>query len=678
MSLGDLLDTIDLSLLSKRNLNKLINSKVDKVKKEYEEQIESLNKGSLEKMEEVARTASQQTANNLNREFKETLSSIKREFNNPDKADPFYEGLYESYFGKDNKYSLEKLPEHIKESVKYSKSKGYITVYNSPISRTQPDELREYTQDIAYARAFEDPIIGSIPDSLQRFVLGRGLKFRCPDETIQSVLDVYWKKNNMEIYAKDLTWLLTVESEYFPLYFINDITGEVKIREIQPTEVKRVETDPDDKGTLLSYERIYTDQEGTGYVKYYADINYYEGLENGSITTHSIHEKDEGWQGRYKLVQFIKLMHNREVRGRVFLERVLRWAEFYKNWIIDRAIINHEKGRVVWILTLKGTREDTWERYMPAPAGGTVKISTSDREWSPVNAKIDASDAKEDGLFLLYQVAAGAGIPIHVLTQRTTENVYSSIRASDSPFSQLILDFQDTLADGVFRPMFRLVLRSAINAPNAPIKLKKTVKIKKYVKEYLRDVFRSQYDRYVSGNLSDQMMLRTIKTLTESYINDIQNSKYLGSAPAIISTILKECVNLRNLCSENTTRLVESRGKIIFGKHKMSKDILIKAFEVFENGIEVEVNTEDVPIEIVFPDMVREDLKQAAEILQIHRNLGIVSKTTASSKAGYNPEQEKYLLNTEMFDKDEEVNDDTTGVKSDDSSGGTASGEDEE
>ncbi len=616
------------------DLDKIFKFKVISKKKLYED----IKKNT----DEAVRNAVDKVSNELHQDFKQRLISIKREYSDDSKGDPFYESLYSKYYGKDDKYSEEKLPELIKESVKYAKAKGYLTVYTSPMEIEQEDELRRFAQIVAYVRAFEDPVVGAIPDSLQRFVLGRGIKYKCPNEDVQFLLDFFWSSNNMEMYNKTLLWLLIVQSEYFPLYFRDPRTGDIKVREIQPLEIIKVETDPDDKASILSYKREYMNTKGTAYTKYYADIDYYDIKKKENKK--SEFEGEKNWQGENVFVQFIKLMRNREVRGRVYLERVLKWAEWYKNWIIDRAIINHEKGRVVWLLILKGTQDDVWERFKTPPAGGTIKVCTPDREWKPVNANINADDAKEDGLFLLYQVAAGAGIPIHVLTQRTSETVYSSIRASDSPFSQFILDIQDTLMDGYLKPMFRMVIKSYIKANKIP----KKIKIKKYVKEYLRDTFRNQYDRYTEGELSEQKMLRFIKILTESAIRDFEDDKSLKGSADLYKKVIRECRTLEDSYKNETLKLLENSNEKI--KHK----ILVRAFEVFENGIEIEIDTETIPIDIVFPDMVKENMVDSARILEIHRNMGIVSKTTASSKAGYNSEQEKFLLKTEDFGEPEE------------------------
>lgn len=612
----------------------------------HTQEIDEVLSKSRNHTEEAIRLAVEKNTNEMYSEFKGQLATIRQAESSTDASDPFYESFRTPYLGKEEKYKEDKLPEKVQESIKYARAKGYLTIYSSPVDREQSDEIREYAQTISYVRAFENPIVGAIPDALQRFVLGRGVKYKFSNREVQDVIDAFWASNNMEMYMKSLVWLLITESEYFPVFFIEPKTGNVTIREIQPAEITGVETNKEDKGTILSYKRVfYNKADGESHELYYPDIKYYENKTKAE-NNKSEYEGKEGWQGPNTLVQFIKFMKNREVRGRVYLERILRWAEFYNQWILDRAIINHEKGRVVWLLVLKGTRDDVWERFKPAPAGGTVKICTPDREWKPVNADINANDAKEDGLFLLYQVAAGAGIPIHVLTQRTTEQVYSGIRASDSPFSQFILDIQDSLADGMMKPMFRAIIRAAVNSTKKTLPEK--VKVKRYVKEFLRDIFRTQLDGYLDGAISPYKMARSVKTLMESAIIDVETSSSMKESPTLYHNVLKRYESLVNSCNSEYEHVLESE------TYSLDKLFLKEAVDVFEKGTEIEIPTIEIPVEVTFPDMVKEDIKQSAEILKIHRELGIVSKTTASAKAGYNPEQEKYLIKTENFGEEEQ------------------------
>ena len=89
----------------------------------------------------------------------------------------------------------------------------------------------------------------------------------------------------------------------------------------------------------------------------------------------------------------------------------------------------------------------------------------------------------------------------------------------------------------------------------------------------------------------------------------------------------------------NVMYLEEAKPETII---KEVKDELKKDFR------EESVDTIEVPISIDFPEIIREDLKAQAEVLKIHKELGIASRATLSAKAGYNWKQEFALMKMEI------------------------------
>ena len=68
------------------------------------------------------------------------------------------------------------------------------------------------------------------------------------------------------------------------------------------------------------------------------------------------------------------------------------------------------------------------------------------------------------------------------------------------------------------------------------------------------------------------------------------------------------------------------------------KEIIEEAAGVLKESDEKEVSikTVDLPISIVFPDVIHESPKELAEVLKIHKDLGIAATATLSERAGYN------------------------------------------
>jgi len=586
---------------------------------------------------------------NVEREYRSVIDEIQKGINTSVVTDDlFYSALTESIaYEQINKRKI-MASDRKKLAIKMV-SEGNAFNFTEIASTEQSDAERRAIQELAYNKAFTDPIVGAIPDTYERFVLGRGIKFRCEVPAVQEVLEKFWRDNDMENFSRQRIWLLVVESELFILYYLGN-DGTVLVREIPPAEITEIETDPDDKATILAYHRSFVTSTNVANIedRYYPDIEYYNYKNNPLIGITSQWEGEKGWQGPNKLVQYVKFMPNREVRSRIFLERVLKWANLFKQWLYDRAIINHEKGRVVWILTISTRKSDAWERYKPAPAGGTIKISTPDRKWEVVNAKIGADDAKEDGMFLIYQITAGSGIPMHVLTQRADAAVYASLRKMDTPFSQNILAVQDFVSDNLFKKMFKVVIRANVEAGNLPEK----VIVKKFIKEHLVYKHRCLYESYRNDKITYKEYLDEVLKILTTVINSDDYDNNLVDVKFVT-----ECMQLRTDCQQEMVEVLESN-------KSENKEFLNRIVKIFETGVDIEVETENVPIQIVFPDVVRENVAEMAKVLQIHDAMKIASKTTLAAKAGYDPEQEIYLKRRDkLFTNPQDISDDKSKSK---------------
>ncbi len=577
----------------------------------------------------------------IKEEYEEVMDELAQE-NISDKSldshfkdDPVYTSLYSSYAGRDGDSDcvLE-----VSEKIKWAQSKGYVTYFNHPLERGQSDESREYAQAISYSRVFEDPIIGAIPDTYQKFVLGRGVAFKFESPEIQSFISTFWRQNNMDIYLKELVWRFVVESEYFPLYFVDEVSGRVTMREIQPAEIIKIEINPEDKQERLSYcRRFFTEGTAESTERYYADFQYFDKKDENPKYKGSEKDGGSGWQGKKAVVQFLKFMKNREVRSRVFLERVLRWGEWYKNFVIDRAIINHEKGRCVWMLTIQGKSSKAWKRFKTAPAGGLVKVNTPNRKWDVLNAKIGADDSKEDGLFLLYQIAAGSGLPLHLLSQRVSEAKYASIRKGESAFTQTILDVQDTITEMFLKPMFRFVIKRMVEASNPEIRIKNKVSIRKFAEESITRKFNDVFKKYRDDELPFEKVLLDIKDLTERYRDSLTNKD-----ADVFYSVIKSCNKLIDSCDDGVLEILEGKKDVDSGSTTV-KD----AYSLFKKGVVVKIDPWDCPVDISYPDLIKEDVLETAQVLKIHDEMGIASKQTLSTRAGYDGAREIFLRGEE-------------------------------
>ncbi len=447
------------------------------------------------------------------------------------------------------------------------------TNYSEDPDRYQAQEDLFDIQDSAFIKYYQDPHMKNIVDNIQFFTIGRGMRFEAIAPVVQDRLAEFWQRNRMNSRQKDMVKSAFREGEYFIVYFVNPSDGKVTLRKIRAKEINKIETHTQDISTRLSYERYFHNGK-VEESRYYLDFNYNKQLQDKFLSEQSAFiDRVQGNQ----YIQFIKYGEEDEVRGRVPVGNILRYLKLYEDWLFDRARLNHERSKVVWIKKYLNTNPDM-KNIQPQrpPKGGMMLIETPNISYEFKNPNINADDAKEDGLSLLYMIGSGVNMPIHVLDQRADEAVYASLKKADTPFSNAIVANQDFWADQ-FDDMFRFVIRSAMEASANP--LPKKIKVPSFSSEKKLEEIQKLVNRMAFDGMSDE-------------------------------------------------RIIEEAGK-----------------EVKKSKIEdVEINTDDVYISKIFPEIVKEDQLNQAKILAIHDKIGIASLQTLSEKSGYDWKEELYRM----------------------------------
>jgi len=441
-------------------------------------------------------------------------------------------------------------------------------------------------QDAAAIRYYSDPIANSIISNLTHFTIGKGVKLLIDNDEVLEVVKDFRKSNKMTHREHQFVKMGYIEGESFIALYINKVKGDVKVRRLRPTEIVDVEVNPGDIETHLTYHQQFkTVPEGTSQNieqdRWLANYEYFKRIEE--------EPEDRGNRSKFHsklrndlLVLFSKFGTDDEIRGRVPMAPVLKYLKYYEDWLLDRIRLNHERSKVVWIKSIIGRTAEGLTRQRRSPRGGTMLVENDNVKYRIENARLDANDAKEDGLAILYAIGSGVGLPIHILNQRSDQEVYASIRKADTPFSQMIIGFQTHWSE-TLEQIYRVAIKAKVDAGILP----KTTKVKRFLKEGLVDVFQ--------------------------YIN----KQIVSGIP--IEKVVKE------------------------GKELMDK-----------SSEEIEIPTEDIPISIEFPDMVKEDPQTQASVLEAHQRMGIASLATLASKAGYNWQEELMKMSFEEPEEEPE------------------------
>ena len=123
--------------------------------------------------------------------------------------------------------------------------------------------------------------------------------------------------------------------------------------------------------------------------------------------------------------------------GESDLAPVLLWMERYRQWLQDRADLNHYRSSFIYMVKspdlsepLRSERQAQLNRSRLH--SGMIYVVGQNEEWQAVHPNLDSSDANEDGLALKKMIAAGAGIPLSFLAESGTASKAESSGMEDS------------------------------------------------------------------------------------------------------------------------------------------------------------------------------------------------------------------------------------------------------
>lgn len=256
-----------------------------------------------------------------------------------------------------------------------------------------------------------NPLAFAIIEMTTSFVLGKGVTVAANDPQVQRVLLDFWHHpdNLMDMRVYALCTELALYGEQFIRFYVNKLNGSVKIRQIDPSLIDEIETDPDDIETPRRFHRRPIGPS----VTLPGDLVL--------LNTPTGQQVQGEWlKAGSEVVQFCVNKVSNAKRGKSDLATLLPWLRRYKDWLTDRVRLNKYKGAFLWDVRLQGADKKAVDRkkmeYAYPPEPGSVIIHNEAETWSAVKPEINANDAAEDGRAIKLMVAVGAQVPEHFLS----------------------------------------------------------------------------------------------------------------------------------------------------------------------------------------------------------------------------------------------------------------------
>ena len=210
----------------------------------------------------------------------------------------------------------------------------------------------------------------------------------------QTILDRHWKMNKMHIRSKQMLRGLLVFGEQFPRYF--DAPWGLKLRQIDPSTVWEVVTDPDDCENEFYLHQQYPTRYQTFVDLPVPTIKF---IIRQVPSAYYYHMKINTTEG--------------EVRGRSELFAILGWLKRLKEYATDRVIRNKMANLFVLDVAVDGGPDDVkalQAQFQVPPTPGSFFIHNKAAELQGVRAEVGASDTQGDWEMLLTIIAMGAGL----------------------------------------------------------------------------------------------------------------------------------------------------------------------------------------------------------------------------------------------------------------------------
>jgi hypothetical protein len=262
-----------------------------------------------------------------------------------------------------------------------------------------------------------NPLAFAIIETTTSFVLGKGVTVAARDPAVQQVLMAFWHDvdNHMDTRIYALCTELALYGEQFIRFYVNKHDGSVKIRQIDPSLIDEIETDPDDIETPLRFHRRPIGPSAT--------------LPGNLATIQPPTRQSmegEWFKAGSEVVQFCINKVSNAKRGKSDLATLLPWLRRYKDWLTDRVRLNKYKAAFLWDVRLQGADKKAIDRkkmeYAYPPEPGSVIIHNEAETWSAVKPEINANDASEDGRAIKLMIAIGAQLPEHYLADGSNGN----------------------------------------------------------------------------------------------------------------------------------------------------------------------------------------------------------------------------------------------------------------
>jgi hypothetical protein len=276
---------------------------------------------------------------------------------------------------------------------------------------TDRDRL-EYDRHDTLEQCFEawrdSPLARRIVELTSQYVVGNGFDVKCKHPHTANFIDQFWnhRLNRMPSRIVELCDELTRTGNLFILV-TTDHAGMSYLRTIPAANIDRIVPVPNDiEQPLMFITKADENLAVHTYPAFNAQADYL--LPDGAFMQSVVHyaiNRPAGAQW-----------------GEPDISPLLPWLRRYSAWLEDRVRLNRFRNAFLYVVSGSFVSEDarkTRQAQLAAnpPSSGSILVTDASETWSVISPKLEALDAREDGLALKKLIAAGVGLPMHFLAE---------------------------------------------------------------------------------------------------------------------------------------------------------------------------------------------------------------------------------------------------------------------
>lgn len=334
-----------------------------------------------------------------------------------------------------------------------------------------------------------NPLAGHSVRLKTAFVFSQGItEPKAEDDRVQEIVTEFWNDpdNKLSFTSPQAQMLLSNKLQYdgqlFLALFVNRVTGDTKVRVLDPFTIKDIVRHPDDNMRTLFYRQTVTDASynydtGTVDTRWTAGtkFRYLQDVDVADPDIYGVPEDKKGWTPDTAVYVF-HVKTNCDILdkwGMPELWRALDWLNAHRDMASDTATLIRSQATWAWkkkiqgtaaqVNAFKGAMQMVQNQSITRPVTGAVQIENQNVELTPIDTPTGGANIMEIGLRQMRLViAAAVGIFEHYFGDAGNANL-ASTKAMELP---MLKDFlaRQILWVGVYDKVLEVTKREKIRA----------------------------------------------------------------------------------------------------------------------------------------------------------------------------------------------------------------------